>query len=492
MSAIRVEGLSKAYGDCVSNRDVSLTVERGTVHAVVGENGAGKSTLLNIVYGNTHGDSGRLFIKDEEVPLHRHSPGGSIARGVGMVHQHFMLVPDLSVVENIVLGREPRRGPFVDLARATEEIAGAAARLKLDVDPRRKVGELSVGQQQRVEIVKALWRGADILLLDEPTAVLTPPEVKELLRALEELAAEGKTIVLVTHKLEEVVAVAERTTVMRGGRVVKEFPRGTSTTEMAGAIVGTLPAPPPARSGERGDVVLAVRDLHVGSAVHGVSLQVRAGEILGIAGVVGNGQTELVLAIAGLLPIARGTIELAGRDLGRASPAARLEAGLGHVAEDRHLRGMILDFDLAENLLLGRQHEQPRFLDRKRLESGARARLVELDVRPPDPTAVARSLSGGNQQKVVMARELGRPHLRALLAAEPTRGVDIGASAAIHARILAAASAGAAVLLVSSELTELRALADRLVVFYRGRVAAELGPDAPDDELGALMIGARA
>src|SRR5262249_2855612 len=327
--------------------------------------------------------------------------------------------------------------------------------------PRRKVEDLTVGEQQRVEILKALWRGADLLLLDEPTAVLTPPEVKSLFPILERLAAGGKTIVLVTHKLDEVAAIAGATTVLRGGRVAASFAGRAAAGEIARAIVGPealIVEPPPdrKRSHELGATVLSVENLAAGRLA-GVSLPVRAGEILGIAGVQGNGQTELVLALTGLLA-ARGRATLEGRPLD-GHPRARFADGLGHIAEDRHLRGIILDFTLTENLVLGRQRELP--FGRAALTAYARERLSALDVRPGDPGAPARTLSGGNQQKLVVARELGRPHLRLLLAAEPTRGVDIGATAAIHDKLLAAAASGAAVLLVSSELSELRALADR-------------------------------
>ena len=394
MTALRAEGFSKSYAGREALREVSLTVERGAIHCVVGENGAGKSTMLHLLYGTTRADAGRLWVHGTEINLPSHSPTQAIARGVGLVHQHFMLIDNLSVAENVVLGREPRRGPFVDLSRAEGEIASLARRLGLVIDPRRRIDSLSVGEQQRVEIVKALWRGADVLLLDEPTAVLTPPEVKQLLGVLETLAAEGKSIVLVTHKLEEVAQVATKTTVLRDGRVAGEFPRG----------------------------------------------------------------------------------------------------GRGHIAEDRHVRGVVLDFSVEDNLLLGRQREYagPTGIDRARVRRYAEERLAALDVRPPDPTAVMRALSGGNQQKVVVARELSRPDLSLLIAAEPTRGVDIGAAAGIHDAILAAADAGTAVLLVSSELSELRALSDRLVVLYRGRIAAELPVDTGDDHLGRLMMGAAA
>jgi general nucleoside transport system ATP-binding protein len=485
---IAVAGLTKRFGSLAANDDVTLSVERGGIHAIVGENGAGKSTLLHLIYGELRPDAGRLTIGGVDVPLATHNPAGAIARGVGLVHQHFMLVPTLTVAENVVLGREPVHRGALDRARAEREVAEVAASAELTVEPRRRVADLTVGEQQRVEILKALWRGAEVLLLDEPTAVLSPPEVKELFRVLRALRDAGKTVVLVTHKLDEVTAIADATTVMRGGRVVASLPKGTPPGEIAKAIVGGHNIVEAARQPTApGEVLLDVEDL-AGGRLAGASLAVRKGEIVGIAGVQGNGQTELVLAVAGLLAPSRGRVLLGGNDVTRASVGARLARGLGHIPDDRHRRGVVLGFSLADNLRLGRQRE----LGQAGLEAFATARLTAADVRPPDANAVIQTLSGGNQQKLVVERELGRPGLRVLLAAEPTRGVDIGAAAAIHARILAAAGAGVGVLLVSSDLAELRRLADRLLVFFRGRIAAELAPSASDEELGALMTGAAA
>jgi simple sugar transport system ATP-binding protein len=488
IAALEATGICKSYGALAANRDVSLAVAPGTIHAIVGENGAGKSTLLHCLYGEVRADAGRLAVAGVDVPLASHSPAGAIARGVGLVHQHFMLVPTLTVAENVVLGREPTLRGFVDRGRAEAEIAERAAAAELAVDPRRKVADLTVGEQQRVEILKALWRGAEILLLDEPTAVLSPPEVKELFRVLRALTAAGKTVVFVTHKLDEVAEIADATTVMRGGQVVASLPRGTAPAELARSIVGgEMPAATERARRTPGAVVLAVDGLAAGRLVE-ASLEVRAGEIVGVAGVQGNGQTELVLAVAGLLAPAAGRVTLGGADVTRASVAARLARGLGHIPDDRHRRGVVLDFDLADNLRLGRQRELPR----RGLEAWARRRLEAADVRPPDPRAPLRSLSGGNQQKLVVLRELERPGLSVLLAAEPTRGVDIGATAAIRERLVAAAAAGVGVLLVSSDLAELRGLADRLVVFFRGRIVAAVGPEASDEKLGCLMTGVAA
>ena len=356
-AALQLQDIHKRYGARSANRGASLTVEKGTIHAVLGENGAGKSTLLGIAYGGVRADAGRIVLKGEEVPIARHSPATSIARGVGMVHQHFMLVPTLTVTENVVLGEEPRRGPLLDLRPAGKRLRELGDRLGLAVDPDRVVESLSVGEQQRVEIVKILWRGADVLLLDEPTAVLSPPEVNELFAVLRRLALEGKTVVLVTHKLDEVEAIADRITVMRRGEVAEEFERGAPRAEVVKAIVGReMRETQTAKPRTPGEPILEVTDLRAGR-LGGVSLTIHAGEILGIAGVMGNGQTELVEALVGLVPAAGGSVRLAGVDVTREPPARRFARGLAHITEDRHRYGLILDFDLEENVLLGRQHE---------------------------------------------------------------------------------------------------------------------------------------
>jgi general nucleoside transport system ATP-binding protein len=493
-AAIQLQDITKVYGTRPANEGASLTVEKGAIHAVLGENGAGKSTLLGIAYGGVRADSGRIVLKGEEVPIARHSPAVSIRRGVGMVHQHFMLVPTLTVAENVVLGREPRRGAFLDLGPTAAQIRELSERLGLAVEPDRIVESLSVGEQQRVEIVKILWRGADVLLLDEPTAVLSPPEVAELFAVLRKLALEGKTIVLVTHKLDEVEAIADRITVMRRGQVVEEFDRGAARGAVVRAIVGRdLREAPPSRPRDAREPILEARDVHAEN-VRGVSFVVHGAEVLGVAGVQGNGQTELIEVLAGLRRARQGSVRLDGVDVTHLPPAGRFARGLAHVAEDRHLRGLVLDFSLEENLLLGRQREftgRLAVLARKRLREFARERLVTMDVQPPVAAMPARALSGGNQQKVVMARELSRPKLRFLLCAQPTRGVDIGATELIWQAILQARDAGAAVLLISAELSELRALSTRIAVMHRGRLVATLPVDeATDEKLGALMTGA--
>jgi simple sugar transport system ATP-binding protein len=490
----------KRFGEVVANRDVSLSVARGSIHALIGENGAGKSTLMRALYGLSPPDAGEVRIGGEAVVP---SVEEAIRRRVGMVHQHFMLVPTLTVAENVVLGREPRRGLELDLAKAEREISALAAQHGLELDPRRLVGELSVGEAQRVEIVKVLWRGADVLILDEPTAVLTPLDLERLFAVLRGLGSAGKTIVLVTHKLDEVLSLAGCVTVMRRGQVVLERDTaGAQPAELARAMVGRDvllaaergPAPP-----EDAPVRLAIEALTVDRddgvrALDGVSLSVRRGEILGVAGVEGNGQTELALAIAGLLP-SRGRVLLDGVDLARDDVRARQRRRLAHVPEDRRERGLVLDFTIEENLLLGRERDYAAgfgTIDRAHLQKDARALIDRLGVRPADERAPARALSGGNQQKIVVGRELGRDPA-VLVAAQPTRGVDVGAIERIHAELLALKARGGAVLLISAELDELLALCDRIAVLYRGRLRGVLDNDDRERvraEVGARMLGA--
>ncbi len=494
----------KRFGALVANRDVSLSVARGEVHAVIGENGAGKSTLMRALYGRDPPDSGELRIGGERV-AHR-SVEESIRRKVGMVHQHFMLVPELTVVENVVLGREPRLGPALDLSRAAREIAELGERHGLAVRPERRVSELSVGEKQRVEIVKALWRGAEVLILDEPTAVLTPAEADELFALMRRLCAAGGTVVLVTHKLDEVLAAATQVTVMRRGEVVATMPaKGQSAAELARAMVGrdVLLAPPPPTAPVASDarVRLRVDDLRAlrgdGSmALDGLSLEVRAGEVVGVAGVAGNGQSELALAIAGLQPLSSGRVFIDGSDMTSRGVRSRQARGLSHIPEDRGERGLVLDFSVEENVMLGLEsrYARPLSIDRAGLRHDVEGVIRRLDVRPADESLPAKSLSGGNQQKVVVGRELLRTP-GVLLAAQPTRGVDVGAIEAIHAEILSVRARGGAVLVISAELDELLALADRIVVMYRGR-AAGVVENSRDRRMavrtlvGALMLGA--
>lgn len=494
---VSLRGVSRRFGPVLANDEVSLDLMAGEVHAIIGENGAGKSTLMKVLYGLHPADVGTITIAGREVRITR--PTEAMRLGLGMVHQHFMLVDTLTVAENIVLGREPH-GPLGAFAprRAERLVRELSERYRLPVDPRARVNQLSVGEQQRVEILKALHHGARVLILDEPTAVLTPQEVDELFAVLRDLRDAGTTIVLITHKLAEVKALADRVTVMRAGRVVgggaaAEF----SIDALAELMVGRVPAPLGARADRApGEPRLEARRLSVRSSrglrvVEDLSLTVRAGEIVGLAGVEGNGQHELIECLAGLRPAERGTVWIDGREVTMLGVRGAHAAGLAHIPADRLRRGLVADLTSAENLVLGRQRELAHgpWLGGPSLVEAAREPLTAHDVRPADPTARAGRLSGGNQQKLVVARELGRD-ARALIAAHPTRGVDLGAIDAIHRRLLAARDAGLAVLLVSSELSEILALADRIVVMTGGRIVHETTPATTDERtLGLHMTG---
>jgi general nucleoside transport system ATP-binding protein len=491
--------LDKRFGVREVLRHARLIVEPGTVHALVGENGAGKSTLVKIVAGVLAADGGRLALDGTTRNLARWDRAHARAAGIGIVQQHGAFAPTLSVVENAVLGVEPRRGPVLELAATAHALAALGARIGLPVDPWARVEGLSLGAAQRAELVAALHHGAKLLVLDEPTAVLAPIEVEGLLATLRRLAAQGTTIVIVTHKLDEVRAVADAVTVLRAGDSVATFVPPLEVGAIARAMVGAeLPGSTAAPEVAAGAPVrLALARLGVRDALHDVSLEVRAGELVGVAGVDGNGQRELALAIAGLCPHV-GTVHLSGRDVTRRAPGARLGAGLAHIPEDRHHGGLVLDATIADNLTLGRADITGRFrIDRARVAGFADARIAELDVRPSDRDAVVRALSGGNQQKVVVARELSRPNLAAVVAAQPTRGVDLGAVVRIHDRLRSAAAAGAGVLVISADLDELLALCHRVVVLLRGRVVGERAGAALREPqvraaLGALMTGAEA
>ena len=505
-AAISLRGITKSFGPVVANRGADLDVAAGEIHALVGENGAGKSTLMRILSGMYGADAGTMTVNGRDVS--GWSTSDAIAAGVGMVHQHFMLVPTLTVAENVMLGSEITRGAVLDRAAAEQAVRDLSARTGLAVPPERLVADLSVGEAQRVEILKTLYRGAKILILDEPTAVLSPPEVRELWQVLRALRDAGGTVVLITHKLDEVIDVSDSITVMRQGKTVARMPtRGATPQAIARAMVGrdvalALDAEYAARPVSAGrepgaaSVLLEVRDLTVAgarraAAVDGVSFSIAPGEILGIAGVEGNGQTELVEALAGLRA-ARGSIVLAGRDLVSVSVRERGDAGLSHIPEDRHERGLILDYSVAENLILGQQHRFTRglTLDNRRVAEHARSLIGAYDIRPADPELPARALSGGNQQKIVVAREMSRD-FKVLLAAQPTRGVDVGAIEFIHARLREARDQGKAVLLVSADLAEVLALADRVAVMYGGRIVAVLPrTEATPDTIGPLMTGA--
>ncbi|MDE3153397.1 MAG: ABC transporter ATP-binding protein [Gemmatimonadota bacterium] len=501
--AVSLRGIDMSFGPVRANRGASLDVARGEIHALVGENGAGKSTLMRVLSGMYAPDAGTMTVNGRDVT--GWSTAQAIDAGVGMVHQHFMLVPTLTVAENVVLGREITAAGRLDRRGAERAVAELGERTGLVVAPGRLVSELSVGEAQRVEILKTLYRGARILILDEPTAVLSPPEVDELWRVLTHMRDTGDTIILITHKLDEVMAVSNTVTVMRRGATVgRVATRDTSPAELARLMVGrdvvlagdAAAAPQHSIRAER-RAALDVRELTVADArkthaVDGVSFAVEPGEILGIAGVEGNGQTELVEALAGLREVSAGAVLLHGRDVTRQSVRARGDAGLSHIPEDRQLRGLVLDYSIADNLILGQQHRFSRrgAVDAAHVLENARRQIERFDIRPADPAAPARALSGGNQQKIVIAREMGRD-FTVLLAAQPTRGVDVGAIEFIHAQLRNARAEGKAILLVSADLTEVLALSDRVAVMYGGRFAAVLPrAEATKEVLGAYMTGA--
>jgi simple sugar transport system ATP-binding protein len=493
-----MRGITKRFPGVLANDQVDFDLRAGEVHALLGENGAGKSTLMNVLSGLYQPDEGTIVLGGRERRFE--GPHQAIAAGIGMVHQHFMLVPTLTVAENVVLGAEPTRGPLLDHRLAEREIGELSRRYGLEVDPRALVRDLPVGVQQRVEILKALYRRADVLALDEPTAVLTPQEADDLFVVVRELVGQGKAVVFISHKLREVFAIADRITVLRGGRVVGHTTPAEATEQSLAAMMVGRPVllrveKGPARSGQP---ILTVEGLRVlgdrGTvAVADLSLEVRSGEVLGVAGVEGNGQTELIEALTGLRTPAAGRVTLLGRDVTGAPPRALFEAGLAHVPEDRHKHGLVLSYPLAENLVLGSYYRPPFARGWRRvfdaIQRFATRIIAEFDIRAPSPRVLAANLSGGNQQKAVVGREFSR-EVRLLVAAQPTRGVDVGSTEFIHRRIVAARDGGAAVLLVSAELDEILALSDRIAVLYQGRLAA-LRPagELTREEIGLLMAG---
>jgi ABC-type uncharacterized transport system ATPase subunit len=495
---LELKGITKRFPGVVANDRVDFDLRRGEVHALLGENGAGKSTLMNTLYGLYHPDEGEIRVNGK--PVRIGSPRDAIDLGIGMVHQHFMLIPVMTVAENIVLAVEPRHGPFLDLGTAEERVRDLSQRYGLAVDPGARIGRIGVGQQQRVEILKALYRGAEILILDEPTAVLTPQEARELFEVVRSLTEQGKSIIFITHKLNEVLDIADRITVLRRGKRIETVPREGATQEgLARLMVGRdvvlrvdkTPSDP-------GEPLLEVEELSVFDnrgleACRGVSFQVRAGEIVGLAGVDGNGQTELIDALTGLRSPASGRILVAKNDLTHASARQSLDMGVGHIPEDRQVRGLVLDFSLAENLALHDFRKEPDskwgWLYPKRLIERAALLLKEFDVRGGKPQTLAAALSGGNQQKVVVAREVSRDP-RVLVAAQPTRGLDVGAIEFVHNRLVQERDEGRAILLVSLELEEILSLSDRILVIYEGRIVGEFGPHVSEEDLGIAMTGA--
>ena len=498
--AIELRGITKRFPGVVANDDVSLTVEEGEIHAICGENGAGKSTLMKILYGMQLADEGTMQVFGQEVRFT--SPTDAIAAGIGMVHQHFMLADQLTVLENVILGAEPV-GSFsrIDFDEARAHLDQVGKAYGLSVDPRELVEELEVGERQRVEIIKVLYRGAKILILDEPTAVLVPQEVEELFRNMRGLKADGATILFIDHKLDEVLEIADTITVLRQGKSVATVkPAEVTAHDLAELMVGSeLPTPETTESTVTDELVLEVNDLSVVDAdgrvlVDDVSLKVRRGEVVGIAGVEGNGQGELVDAIIGTRAARRGTIRLLGEDITRVQVRERRERGVGYIPEDRHREGLLLNAPLWENAALGHQTEKPYasgiWIDRAGSRKQTEVIRQEFDVRTPNVDVAAHALSGGNQQKLIVGREMtASPKL--LLAAHPTRGIDVGAQAAVWEDIKAARRAGLATLLISADLDELIGLSDTIVVMLRGKLVATLQPeDVTPRDLGAYMCGA--
>lgn len=497
---LEARGITKRFPGVVANDNVSLKLHKGEVLALLGENGAGKSTLMNILYGLYHQDEGEIFVKGE--PIRISNPHESIARGIGMVHQHFQLVPVMTVTENIILGNEVTNGPFLNRKQAAERIRAISEQYGLPVDPNALVADLDVGAQQRVEIIKALYRNADILILDEPTAVLTPQEADDLVRVMRTLTAQGTSIIFITHKLREVLEVADRIIVLRSGKVVGETtPDQATEASLAAMMVGRevilKVEKQPARPGAP---VLEVRGLKVRDdrrllAVKGIDLEVRAGEILGIAGVQGNGQTELVAALTGLRPSEAGTVRIAGVDVSNATPRQISELGVAHIPEDRQRDGLVTSYPLTDNSVLELYYLPPFargiVRDEQAINEHCTRLVAEFDVRTPSIHVPASSLSGGNQQKLIVAREFTRP-LKLLIASQPTRGIDVGSIEFIHNQIVKKRDEGVAVLLVSAELDEILSLADRIAVMYHGEIVATVkNGELSREELGLLMAGAK-
>jgi simple sugar transport system ATP-binding protein len=496
--ALEVRNITKRFPGVLANDRVDFDLKKGEIHALLGENGAGKSTLMNVIYGLYSQDEGEFFINGE--PAEIDNPHDAIDAGIGMVHQHFMLVPVFSVAENIILGSEVTTGPTLDFRTARREIRRLSEEYGLHVDPDTIVEDLPVGVQQRVEIVKALYRQAKILVLDEPTAVLTPQEADDLFRVMRQLTERGVSIIFITHKLKEVMAIADRITVMRRGKVVGTTrPEDTSEQGLADMMVGReVLLDVEKKPAEPEDIVLEVQGLDLVDergidVVQDVSFQVRAGEILGIAGVQGNGQTELVEALTGLRPVKSGSMQVDGKKVPFGNPRVMTETGTAHIPEDRQKHGLVLPYTIADNLILCTYYKPPYARGIQRNADAVLENASELienfDVRTPGPLVNAGTLSGGNQQKVIVARELSRP-VSLLIANQPTRGLDVGSIEYIHRQIIEMRDRGVAVLLVSAELDEIRSLADRIAVIYHGRIVDTVYPDeVSKSELGLMMAG---
>jgi simple sugar transport system ATP-binding protein len=498
--AIELKGIDKSFGPVHANKNIDLKVRKGTIHGIIGENGAGKSTLMSILYGFYQADRGEIEVGGRKVAIH--DPSAAIAAGIGMVHQHFMLVENFTVLENVMLGAEDSPVLNKGIAKARKELKRLEDEYEMEVDPDAIIEELPVGIQQRVEILKALFRGAEILILDEPTGVLTPAEADHLFRILGQLKDQGKTVIFITHKLREIMAITDEVSVMRRGEIVATRETAqTSVEELAELMVGRRVLLRVDKGvAKPAGVKLSVRNLTVKDSrgvtmVDDVSFDVRAGEIVGIAGVAGNGQSELLEAIAGMRRAVTGTIDLNGQTTdvtGHRDPAGLRKRGLAHVPEDRHHMGLVLKFEESENSILG-YHDDPKYgrmglLNIDAIREDAQRKIKQYDIRPPNPRLKTANFSGGNQQKIVLAREMER-NPEVLIIGQPTRGVDVGAIEFIHRRIIEMRDQGKAILLVSVELDEIRSLADRILVMFAGRIVGERSPDTPEGEIGLLMAG---
>jgi simple sugar transport system ATP-binding protein len=499
-AAIELIGINKSFGAVHANRDIHLEVQRGTIHGIIGENGAGKSTLMSILYGFYQADSGEIRVGGKSTAIK--ASNDAIAVGIGMVHQHFMLVENFTVLENVILGAEGEALLKASIAKARSELQRLEREYGLEVDPDALIEELPVGLQQRVEILKALYRGAEILILDEPTGVLTPAEADHLFRILGQLKEQGKTVVLITHKLREIMAITDNVSVMRQGAMVATRKTAETTVEeLAELMVGRRVLLRVEKGAAAPGAVklsvanLTVKDIRGVTMVKDVSFEVRAGEIVGIAGVAGNGQSELIEAISGIRKAVSGTVLLDGKPIevtGNADPGELRDRGLAHVPEDRHYVGLVLPFEENENSILG-YHDQSKylsgpFLDIPAIRNDAKDKIQKYDIRPADCRLKTANFSGGNQQKIVLAREMEQDP-GVLVVGQPTRGVDVGAIEFIHKRLIAMRDQGKAVVLVSVELDEIRSLSDRILVMFDGRIVGERGPDATEGELGLLMAG---
>ncbi|KUP07176.1 heme ABC transporter ATP-binding protein [Bacillus coahuilensis p1.1.43] len=495
---IEMLNIRKEFPGIVANNNITLQVEKGEIHALLGENGAGKSTLMNVLFGLYQPEKGEIRVKGEKVNIT--NPNIANDLGIGMVHQHFMLVDTFTVTENIILGSEPKKMGTVDIKSAEKEVQEISERYGLKVDPTAKISDISVGMQQRVEILKTLYRGAEILIFDEPTAVLTPQEIIELIQIMKTLINEGKSIILITHKLKEIMEVCDRVTVIRKGEGIGTVNVSeTNPNELASLMVGrevSFTTEKTAASPK--EPVLEIKDLNVLDSrgiksVKGLNLEVRAGEIVGIAGVDGNGQTELIEAITGLMKSDSGQIMINGKEIQNQKPRQITRAGVGHIPQDRHKHGLVLDFPIGENMVLQTYNQEPNskagILNYKNIYSYAKKIIQEFDVRTPSEYTLARALSGGNQQKAIIGREVDRnPDL--LIAAQPTRGLDVGAIEFIHSRLIEQRDQGKAVLLVSFELDEIMNVSDRIAVIYEGEIVAVVNPkETTEQELGLLMAG---